>query len=977
MFSLKASLPRPVQFAAPTLLLLAFSSVSRAQAPPGAELAHLRPQPQSVGVADPGSTWPSGVIYYDDGGCIAGSTCPNLAQAISTFNADFPGVVQWTQRTNQTTYVVITLSGTGGRGDVDTIGFPAFAGAVNLNCNTDCSVATLLHEMGHIIGLYHEQTRTDRDSYITVNYNNVIKGSWTGNFAINTQNQQLLSPYDYASVMQYPSYVDSRNGGPVIETIPAGIPLQGTEGVPGAGTQDYSSGDKEAILRLYGAPPTTVVVTSNPVGLQVLVDSVPCTTPCQETGWFNSTHSLSVGPDVQTLAGNIENGGPSTTFYYTFGRWSDSGAQTHSVAVRGGDGSPAFPRTTPAIATYTANFIQLVPFTSTGAGTVDASPEPQTYTGDSSDVFLVARQPVTLNATTLPGGGSFYEYAPGATGIPLPGGLSANPKTFFVPDTGNPVEANAEFTSDTIYTVDVVPSEPITNSFSSNLGAIVDGSFYYTPKNFSPTFDPDWTAGSTTHTVNIQSPQLPYSVNTEFAFSSWSDSGAQSHGLAALSPDGATYTATVNPLYQPATNFSSLPPCGGSAAITPASSNGGFYPWGTQLTYTATPDPGWTFAGWTYDLTGTSNPASLTARDETLVWANFNVTNTPLAITSLSPPSASIGSSTFTLTINGTGFASNSVVIINGSNFPAVTFVNSTELQVQVDSSLVSSVGKFDVSVENFPVGSTGCAVFAYDTFAVTAAGGGALLPTINWTPAAEIVRGDAGTTVLNATTTPPDIGGFTYSTSPGGDVTGGTSSLAPGTYTLTATFHPTDPQYTSATASATLTVAGETVWIVNGGGGTSVLTGDGTGITTNPYPGAAGTIAIDAGGNVWTTPVGGGVTPLLEETSQVGTVLQSISTGGGLFAPWAIAIDGNGQVWVANANNEVSEFSNTGTTLSPSGGFTDPALATPSAIAVDLSGSLWVANEGSNSLVRFLGAAAPAAPLATAAKNNTTGAKP
>ena len=199
--------------------------------------------------------------------------------------------------------------------------------------------------MGHIIGLYHEQTRTDRDSYITMNYNNVIKGSWTSDFAVNTQNQQLLTPYDYASVMQYPSFTLSRNGGPVIETIPAGIPLQGTEGLPGAGNQDYSAGDKEAILRLYGSPPTQVTVTSNPVGLLIVVDSTTYTTP-QIFSWaLNSTHTLSVGPDVQTLTGDIENSTQSANFYYTYGRWNDSTAQTHTITVSPGDGSPAFPTT--------------------------------------------------------------------------------------------------------------------------------------------------------------------------------------------------------------------------------------------------------------------------------------------------------------------------------------------------------------------------------------------------------------------------------------------------------------------------------------------------------------------------------------------------------------------------------------------------------------------------------------------------------
>ena len=42
----------------------------------------------------------------------------------------------------------------------------------------DCSVGTLLHEMGHVrLGLFHEQSRPDRNSYVTFLYANVIKGS--------------------------------------------------------------------------------------------------------------------------------------------------------------------------------------------------------------------------------------------------------------------------------------------------------------------------------------------------------------------------------------------------------------------------------------------------------------------------------------------------------------------------------------------------------------------------------------------------------------------------------------------------------------------------------------------------------------------------------------------------------------------------------------------------------------------------------
>jgi hypothetical protein len=974
-----------------TFVVFASLLAGAAQMPSGksdsgqATQSNLRPTPKSVGVADPGSLWPSGIVYYQITNGSGDQT--NLSTALTTFNSDFTGAVQWVNGTGSGTYVQIYFDPNNKTGscDVNSIGYPLHPPpVVTMGGSGTCSISTLLHEMGHIIGLYHEFTRTDRDSYVTVNYNNAIKGSWTADFAINTQNQQLLTPYDYASVMQYPPYVLSRNGGPVIESIPAGIPLQGTEGVPGVGNEDYSAADKEAILRLYGHAPTNVTVTSNPVGLQVIVDNVTYTTPHTFTTWMlGSAHTLSVGLGVQTLTGDIENGSSvSTNFYYTYGRWNDSTAQTHSITVTPGDGSPAFPTTSPAVATYSANFIELVPYTETvypsASGSVSISPQPQTYSGASGN-FFVARQQATLTATPA-SGYSFYEFNSQSPYYYLPGGLSANPKIFYVPDTGNPVAVSAEFTTYPVYAINVVPSNPIANDFTSNLYAYVDSTYWTMPKNFSP--DPSYDGSawgmSTSHTLNVDSPEQPYSVNTEYLFSSWSDGGAQSHNITTPGSSSA-YTAILTPEYAPATNFS-FPPCGGTAAITPSSTQNGFYPWGTQLTYTATAASGWTFAGWTFDLSGTANPTTLTATDETLVYANFNTTNTPLTLTGLNPSSAAAGSSGFTLTLTGSGFSSSGTeyVVING-NYYTPTVVSSTELQLQVPSSLLTTAGTFDIYVENFPTGSNGCAAFAYYTFAVTAAGSGATAPTILWTPDTEIVNGDAGAGALNAATVPGAIGNFTYSAAPGGNgsavnVTSGTSGLAPGNYTLMATFIPITPQYLSATVNKSFTVASETVWIVNGNGSLSELTGDGTAVASSAFSGENIGVGIDGGGSLWT--VGTGTMPL-EVTNQVGAQLSPVLPSGGLGTPAGIAVDGSSQIWVTNSNGSVSLFADSTTALSPSSGFTDTSLSTPSGIAIDLGGSVWIANKGNNSVTRILGAAGPAAPLATAAANKSTGAKP
>jgi len=73
------------------------------------------------------------------------------------------------------------------------------------------------------------------------------------------------------------------------------------------------------------------------------------------------------------------------------------------------------------------------------------------------------------------------------------------------------------------------------------------------------------------------------------------------------------------------------------------------------------------------------------------------------------------------------------------------------------------------------------------------------------------------------------------------------------------------------------------------------------------------------------------------------------------------MAIDGNGTVWIANANasGSISELS-TGlsSTISPAAGY--GALNAPVAVAVDGSGNVWTANSGDSSISEFVGLAAP-----------------
>uniref|UniRef100_A0A3Q4HFI8 Metalloendopeptidase n=1 Tax=Neolamprologus brichardi TaxID=32507 RepID=A0A3Q4HFI8_NEOBR len=59
------------------------------------------------------------------------------------------------------------------------------------------------HEFLHALGFYHEQSRYDRDDYVTINFENILEG--LHNFRIVGSDESTIHgvPYDYLSVMHY------------------------------------------------------------------------------------------------------------------------------------------------------------------------------------------------------------------------------------------------------------------------------------------------------------------------------------------------------------------------------------------------------------------------------------------------------------------------------------------------------------------------------------------------------------------------------------------------------------------------------------------------------------------------------------------------------------------------------------------------------------------------------------------------------
>lgn len=79
----------------------------------------------------------------------------------------------------------------------------------DVSIGTGCAnLNVVVHEIGHVIGFFHEQSRSDRDHHIDIIWNNVLPG-----YALQFRKESdsnLNVPYDLTSTMQYPQWAFSK-----------------------------------------------------------------------------------------------------------------------------------------------------------------------------------------------------------------------------------------------------------------------------------------------------------------------------------------------------------------------------------------------------------------------------------------------------------------------------------------------------------------------------------------------------------------------------------------------------------------------------------------------------------------------------------------------------------------------------------------------------------------------------------------------
>ncbi|CAD6188259.1 unnamed protein product [Caenorhabditis auriculariae] len=106
-------------------------------------------------------------------------------------------------------------------------------------------VGTIVHELMHAVGFFHEQSRQDRDSFVEIVWRNVVNGA---DDQFEKYNLNVIShldePYDFSSIMHYGPYAFSGSGKKTI------VPRQG--GAERMGQRvAFSNIDVRKINKLY------------------------------------------------------------------------------------------------------------------------------------------------------------------------------------------------------------------------------------------------------------------------------------------------------------------------------------------------------------------------------------------------------------------------------------------------------------------------------------------------------------------------------------------------------------------------------------------------------------------------------------------------------------------------------------------------------------------------------------------------------
>jgi len=218
-----------------------------------------------AGMASSYYRWPKGIIPYKI----------RSGYSSSAMNTIYQGMRMWMQKTcikfvpygsaearaaGHNHYIEIFSGG----GCYSSVGYNHRSHQVSLAARGCVYPGIVAHELGHTIGLHHEQCRQDRDGYLTIMLQNV-QSNMQHNFNKARGTTNFGMKYDYCSLMHYGA---TAFGGGRFTMVTKDLNYLGTIGRSHVRGADLSYTDAMIVNKMYGCS-NSVAQTSCP--------QIPCT----------------------------------------------------------------------------------------------------------------------------------------------------------------------------------------------------------------------------------------------------------------------------------------------------------------------------------------------------------------------------------------------------------------------------------------------------------------------------------------------------------------------------------------------------------------------------------------------------------------------------------------------------------------------------------------------------------------------------
>jgi astacin len=168
----------------------------------GDEMTLFGPQLEGLIISGSRYRWPKGVVSY-----VIDETLPGKERVTSAMQHwEEHTNIRFKERTDELDFVRFRP----GNGCAAHVGMRG--GEQSIMLGAGCTVGNTIHEIGHCIGLWHEQSREDRGEFIQINWDN-IQPAARHNFEQHISDGDDILGYDYNSIMHYPHWAFAINPG--------------------------------------------------------------------------------------------------------------------------------------------------------------------------------------------------------------------------------------------------------------------------------------------------------------------------------------------------------------------------------------------------------------------------------------------------------------------------------------------------------------------------------------------------------------------------------------------------------------------------------------------------------------------------------------------------------------------------------------------------------------------------------------------